>query len=149
MQRSDELEPDPGSDEMRFGDAGGGASPGPEASGGLSHIETGPAGARSRMVDVGGKDVTARSALARAVVAFPEGELASILAGGDAEEPGEGSPRKEGARCGILHGTTRARGTLLRWGRRTPDGYRRPAGSRVSELGTPNESVGRPSLPCL
>jgi len=96
MQRSDELEPDPASDEVRSGDAGGGASPGPEAAGGLSHIEAGPAGARSRMVDVGGKDVTARSALARAVVAFPEGELTSILAGGGPKGPIEEVARVAG-----------------------------------------------------
>ena len=32
---------------------------------------------------------------------------------------------------------------------RAPDGYRRPTGSLVSELGTPNESGGLPPLPCV
>lgn len=96
MQRSDELEPDPESGEVRFDGAGGDSQSAPEPAPGLSHIETGPEGARSRMVDVGGKEVTARSALARAVVAFPEGELASILAGGGPKGPIEEVARVAG-----------------------------------------------------
>ena len=96
MERSDELEPDPESGEVRFdgadGDASSGSGSGPE----LSHIETSPGGARSRMVDVGAKEVTARRALARAVVAFPEGELTSILAGGGPKGPIEEVARVAG-----------------------------------------------------
>jgi cyclic pyranopterin phosphate synthase len=49
---------------------------------GLSHIASG-AGERAEacMVDVGGKPVTARSALARARVVFPSGVLAEIRSG--------------------------------------------------------------------
>lgn len=49
------------------------AGPGPE----LSHVS----GGRSRMVDVGSKPATERSALARARVRFPAGLLARVLAG--------------------------------------------------------------------
>jgi len=54
---------------------------------GLSHVEGQGAGARSRMVDVGDKAVTERSALARAVVAFPAGALAAVLAGAGPKGP--------------------------------------------------------------
>ncbi|MCP3920321.1 MAG: cyclic pyranopterin monophosphate synthase MoaC [bacterium] len=45
----------------------------------LSHVEETASGAESRMVDVGAKSETARSALARARVVFPPGVLAGIL----------------------------------------------------------------------
>ncbi|MEE2941065.1 MAG: cyclic pyranopterin monophosphate synthase MoaC [Planctomycetota bacterium] len=96
MQRSEELEPDPESGEVRRDDAQGGWPSGAEGAAGLSHIETGPEGARSRMVDVGAKEATARSALARALVVFPEGELASILAGGGPKGPIEEVARVAG-----------------------------------------------------
>ena len=51
------------------------------ASQGLSHIEEGPLGSRSRMVDITEKAPTTRSALARARMRFPEGTLEAILAG--------------------------------------------------------------------
>src|SRR5688572_31426331 len=47
------------------------------ATGELSHVS----GGRSRMVDVGSKPATARSAEARARVRFPAGVLARVLAG--------------------------------------------------------------------
>ncbi len=96
MERSDELEPDLESGGVRFDGADGDASSGSGSGHELSHIETGPEGARSRMVDVGAKEVTARRALARAVVAFPEGELTSILAGGGPKGPIEEVARVAG-----------------------------------------------------
>ena len=48
---------------------------------GLSHVRTGPGGAEARMVDVAGKPVTRREALARARVRFPSGVLERVLAG--------------------------------------------------------------------
>jgi cyclic pyranopterin phosphate synthase len=53
----------------------------------LSHIAQGPDGAEARMVDVGGKPVTARSALARACVCFPSGLLQRVLSGGGPKGP--------------------------------------------------------------
>ncbi|MBI5362728.1 MAG: cyclic pyranopterin monophosphate synthase MoaC [Planctomycetes bacterium] len=48
----------------------------------LTHVATDRAGrAAARMVDVGAKPVTKRSALARARVVFPNGLLARVLAG--------------------------------------------------------------------
>ena len=49
----------------------------------LSHVE----GARSRMVDVGTKPVTARSALARARLRFPPGILERVLDAGGPKGP--------------------------------------------------------------
>jgi len=49
---------------------------------GLSHVEAGPDGrAEARMVDVGSKSVSARSALARARLVFPVGVLPALQAG--------------------------------------------------------------------
>jgi cyclic pyranopterin phosphate synthase len=53
----------------------------------LSHVRSGPEGARSTMVDVGAKTAGARRATARAVVRFPEGLLAKVLAGGGPKGP--------------------------------------------------------------
>lgn len=73
-------------------ESGGAAPAGAEgrtegAGAGLSHIESSADGARSRMVDVRGKQVTSRSALARAVVVFPPGILGEVLAGGGPKGP--------------------------------------------------------------
>lgn len=92
MERSDEGGPGPD----RGPDQIGVRQDGADGPAGLSHIEEGPDGARSRMVDVGGKEVTSRSALARAVVAFPEGELGPILAGGGPKGPIEEVARVAG-----------------------------------------------------
>jgi cyclic pyranopterin phosphate synthase len=55
----------------------------PDQADGLSHLTTGLSGnAEARMVDVGAKSVTDRTALASARILFPEGVLASIEAGG-------------------------------------------------------------------
>ena len=56
-------------------------------SGELSHVEGTGADARARMVDVGHKAASARSALARAVVVFPAGVLESVLAGSGPKGP--------------------------------------------------------------
>lgn len=69
---------------MRDDETSSDPAPGP---GGLSHVVQGPGGAESRMVDVGGKPVTERSALARARVRFPRGRLAEVLAGGGPKGP--------------------------------------------------------------
>lgn len=53
----------------------------------LSHVRMGDHGAESRMVDVGGKESSARSALARAVVVFPRGDLDRVLAGDGPKGP--------------------------------------------------------------
>ena len=64
----------------------------------LSHVERAGGSSRSRMVDVGSKPVTARSALARAVLRFPSGVLRRIL-----EDGGPKGPVTEVARAaGIL-----------------------------------------------
>jgi cyclic pyranopterin phosphate synthase len=64
----------------------------------LSHVERGPAGRRSRMVDVGAKTPEARMALARARVRFPAGLLSDLL-----ERGGPKGPIEEVARtAGIL-----------------------------------------------
>lgn len=47
----------------------------------LSHLTRGPEGPEARMVDVGDKVPTRRTALARARVVFPPGQLAAVLAG--------------------------------------------------------------------
>jgi|SoiMethySBSTD1v2_1073268.scaffolds.fasta_scaffold315832_2 cyclic pyranopterin phosphate synthase len=55
---------------------------------GLSHVEGFPgAGFRSRMVDVGAKPVTARSAIARARLRFPARTLAKVLESGGPKGP--------------------------------------------------------------
>ncbi len=78
-------------------------SPKPDAEGphpALSHVvrDAAGSGARARMVDVGGKPVTERSALARARVRFPAGVLARVLRG-----EGPKGPIEETARCaGVL-----------------------------------------------
>lgn len=59
----------------------GGAESGAGSPEGLSHVEQGAGGARSRMVDVSPKAPGERAALARAVVRFPPGLLARVLAG--------------------------------------------------------------------
>ena len=53
----------------------------------LSHVETGASGPQSRMVDVGLKPVTARSALARARLRFPAGILRRVLDAGGPKGP--------------------------------------------------------------
>ncbi|MEM1452623.1 MAG: cyclic pyranopterin monophosphate synthase MoaC [Planctomycetota bacterium] len=64
---------------------------------GLSHIETGQDGStHARMVDVGAKAVTQRSAVARAVVEFPEGLLGGLLAGEGPKGPIEEVARVAG-----------------------------------------------------
>ncbi len=45
------------------------------------HIVKGRSGPESRMVDVGAKPVTARDAVARALVVFPRGVLAAVMTG--------------------------------------------------------------------
>jgi cyclic pyranopterin monophosphate synthase len=47
----------------------------------LSHLTEGQQGREARMVDVGAKPSTARSAVARAVVRFPGDLLAQVMAG--------------------------------------------------------------------
>ena len=51
----------------------------------LSHVAID--GSHARMVDVGSKPVTAREALAHALVRFPPGVLARVLAGGGPKGP--------------------------------------------------------------
>lgn len=53
----------------------------------LSHVRMGEHGAESHMVDVGGKATSARSALARAVVVFPAGQLDRVLSGDGPKGP--------------------------------------------------------------
>ena len=53
----------------------------------LSHLADGPDGPEARMVDVGGKPVTAREAVAEAVLRFPPGLLARVLAGDGPKGP--------------------------------------------------------------
>ncbi|MEL6428813.1 MAG: cyclic pyranopterin monophosphate synthase MoaC [Planctomycetota bacterium] len=72
------------------GAAGSGPSHGetPTGEAELSHVEAGPDGrARAVMVDVGGKEVTGRSALARAFVLFPPGVMGKALGGGGPKGP--------------------------------------------------------------
>ncbi len=64
--------------------------------GSLSHIQQGPDGARSRMVDVSGKGATERRALARATVEFPPGLLEQVRAGGGPKGPIEEVARVAG-----------------------------------------------------
>ena len=53
----------------------------------LSHLTEGEGGPESRMVDVGEKPATRRSATARALVRFPEGRLEAVLAGAGPKGP--------------------------------------------------------------
>jgi cyclic pyranopterin phosphate synthase len=53
----------------------------------LSHVTDGAHGPEARMVDVGAKPESARSALARARLKFPPGVLARVLAGGGPKGP--------------------------------------------------------------
>lgn len=53
----------------------------------LSHVERVAGGARARMVDVGAKESTARSATARATVLFPPRLLARVLSEGGPKGP--------------------------------------------------------------
>lgn len=95
MKHGDETSGLPNS----IGDSGGGAPESqPEAaSGGLSHIKaSAEGGAHSVMVDVSGKPVTGRTALARAVVEFPTGLLGDILASGGPKGPIEEVARVAG-----------------------------------------------------
>ena len=55
--------------------------PAPEGEQALSHVESGPDGPRSRMVDVGSKAESAREAVAEACVVFPPGLRERALAG--------------------------------------------------------------------
>jgi cyclic pyranopterin phosphate synthase len=55
--------------------------PGSERAADLSHVEQGPEGARSCMVDVGDKDSTAREALAEACLRFPPQLRERVMAG--------------------------------------------------------------------
>lgn len=59
----------------------------PSGGAALSHVELDSGGSRSRMVDVGSKPLTARSALARARLRFPAGVLPRILASGGPKGP--------------------------------------------------------------
>lgn len=55
--------------------------PVPDDEASLSHVESGPDGPRSRMVDVGSKPESAREAVAEACVVFPPGLGERALAG--------------------------------------------------------------------
>ena len=66
------------------------------ASAGLSHVAAGPTGPAARMVDVGAKPATERSALARARLRFPPGALAPLLARGGPKGPIEEVARTAG-----------------------------------------------------
>jgi len=66
---------------------------------GLGHVRAGPDGPESRMIDVGGKPATRRSATAAARVRFPPGVLERVLSAGG----GPKGPLSEVARsAGIL-----------------------------------------------
>ena len=58
-----------------------------EIASGLSHVEGQGREARAKMVDVGEKQVTQRTALARSVVRFPAGILGRVLAGDGPKGP--------------------------------------------------------------
>ena len=62
----------------------------------LSHLEEQEGGARSRMVDVSQKPVTARAATARALVRFPHGRLRAVLDGAGPKGPIEEVARSAG-----------------------------------------------------
>jgi cyclic pyranopterin phosphate synthase len=53
----------------------------------LSHVAEGPRGTEARMVDVGSKPESARSALARARLRFPPGVLERVLSGAGPKGP--------------------------------------------------------------
>jgi cyclic pyranopterin phosphate synthase len=63
---------------------------------GLSHVQSGPGGGSARMVDVGAKSATERSASARASVRFPPGVLERALAGAGPKGPIEEVARVAG-----------------------------------------------------
>lgn len=54
---------------------------------GLSHVDSSGERAKAKMVDVGAKPTTAREATARALVVFPRGLLARVLAEGGPKGP--------------------------------------------------------------
>lgn len=62
----------------------------------LSHLKVGSKGTSARMVDVSGKRVRARSALARAQIDFPAGMLARVLAAQGPKGPVEEVARSAG-----------------------------------------------------
>ncbi len=62
-------------------------APAPPPEGHASHVVEGADGPEARMVDVGPKPTSARSAEARARVAFPPGRLEAVLAGGGPKGP--------------------------------------------------------------
>ncbi len=53
----------------------------------LSHVHTDADGAQARMVDVSGKATSVRTATARAVLSFPAGMLAGVMADGGPKGP--------------------------------------------------------------
>jgi cyclic pyranopterin monophosphate synthase len=57
------------------------AQPGDPRDAALSHVQRGPQGSEARMVDVGGKTSSRRTASARALLRFPAGILERVLAG--------------------------------------------------------------------
>ena len=63
---------------------------------GLSHVESDARGEHSRMVDVGAKPVSERTARARAAVRFPPGRIEQVLAGGGPKGPIEEVARTAG-----------------------------------------------------
>src|SRR5687767_12386795 len=63
------------------------SSPTPDPPPSLSHVVATPQGSQSRMVDVSGKAVTQREAVARALVRFPGGVLERVLAGSGPKGP--------------------------------------------------------------
>lgn len=69
---------------------------GPPEAGELSHVEHGPAGPRSRMVDVAAKPPTDRRAVARCRLRFPPGRLAEVVAGQGPKGPIEEVARAAG-----------------------------------------------------
>ena len=64
--------------------------------GSLSHVRSTPEGAEASMVDVSAKAVTERSALARAVIAFPEGMRERVRRGQGPKGPIEEMARAAG-----------------------------------------------------
>lgn len=70
--------------------------PTPDEPPALSHLAAGPRGREARMVDVGAKPATARRALARALVRFPDGVLEAVLAGQGPKGPVEEVARVAG-----------------------------------------------------
>jgi cyclic pyranopterin monophosphate synthase len=66
------------------------------AQSGLSHVVRSAGGSRARMVDVGEKAQSVRTALARAAVRFPPGVLGPVLDGGGPKGPIEEVARTAG-----------------------------------------------------